>query len=285
MCETVVDSDMQSLTHFISNSPWEWDPVIQRIGADTSREFEGREGRIGLLVDESGWRKSGTHSVGVGRQYLGNLGKVDNGQVAVFVSVVQDTYVGIIDTRLYLPEAWTWDAARCRKAGIPADKIQFQTKPELALEMVRAARKNGVRYDWVGGDGLYGHDSAFRYALEDDGECYLLDVHNDDTVYLEAPSPYIPAPKPGRGRTPTRYQVDEKGLKVRVLIERLTDADFKEFCFRNGTKGGKHRQVCVQAVYTWNGQEATPRQEWLVVSRNPDGTEVKYYCVTPRPLG
>ena len=282
MCEKVVDSEMQSLTHFISNAPWEWEPVIQRIGADTSREFEARERKTGLLVDESGWKKSGTQSVGVGRQYIGSLGKVENGQVAVFVSLVQDTYVGMIDTRLYLPEAWTSDSVRCCKVGIPADKMRFQTKPELALEMIRAARKNEIQYDWVGGDGLYGHDSAFRYALEDDGECYLVDVHNDETVYQEAPCPYIPDKKPGRGRTPTRYQVDEAGLKVRDLVESLDDADFKEFCFRDGTKGGKRRQVWVQAVYTWDGQEATPRKEWLVVSRNPDGTDVKYSLCNAR---
>ena len=276
MCETVANSEMQSLTHLISDSPWAWEPVLARIGADTSREFEVRAGKTGLLLDESGWKKSGTKSVGVGRQYVGTPGKVDNGQVAVFASLVQGTYVGMIDTRLYLPEAWTSDPARCRKAGIPSDKMNFQTKPELALEMVRAARKSGVRDDWVGGDGLYGHDSAFRYALDDDGEGYLLDIHNDDTGYQEAPCPYIPDKKPGRGRTPTRYQVEAEGLKVRELVESLDAADFNEFCFRDGTKGGKRRQVGVQVVYTWNGQEATPRKEWLMVSRKPDGTDVKY---------
>lgn len=279
MCENVADSEMQSLTHFISDSPWEWEPVLARIGADTSGEFEAREGTIGLLIDESGWKKSGGNSVGVGRQYLGSIGKVDNGQVAVFASLVQGTSVGMIDTRLYLPECWTEDAERCDKAGVPSDKRAFQTKPELALEMVRAARKHGIRYDWVGGDGLYGHDSTFRYALDDDGEAYLLDIHNDETVYQERPSPYIPDKKPGRGRTPTRYQVDEESFKVRDLVERLEESEFKEYCFRDGTKGGKRRQVCVQAVYTWNGEEAAPRKEWLVVSRNPDGTEVKYsFC-------
>ena len=279
MCEKVADSEMQSLTHFISDSPWDWEPVLARIGADTSREFEAREGNIGLLIDESGWKKSGVESVGVGRQYLGSIGKVDNGQVAVFASLVQGSSVGMIDTRLYLPECWTEDAERCDKAGIPSDKMTFQTKPELALEMVRTARKHGVRYDWVGGDGLYGHDSPFRYALDDDGEAYLLDIHNDETVYQERPCPYIPDKKSGRGRTPTRYQVDEGSLKVRDLVKRLEGSEFKEYCFRDGTKGGKRRQVCVQAVYTWNGEEAEPRKEWLVVSRNPDGTEVKYsFC-------
>ena len=276
ICETVVNSEMQSMTHFISNSPWEWKPVIERIGMDTSQLFTTRSGKIGLLIDESGWKKTGTRSVGVGRQYLGSLGKVDNGQVAVFASLVQGDYVGIIDTRLYLPESWTSDLARCRKAGIPSDEMGFRTKPELALEMVRAARKNGVSYDWIGGDGLYGHDSKFRYALADDGERYVLDVHADETVYLEAPCPVLPEKTAGRGRPPTRYQVNTDGIKVKEVVTALDDSAFKEFCFRDGSKGGKRRKVYVEEVYTWNGEEATPRQERLIVSKNLDGSDVKY---------
>lgn len=276
ICETVVDSTMQNVNHFISESPWEWEPVIERIGKETSRVFARYPEKIGLLIDESGWKKAGKQSVGVGRQYLGSLGKVDNGQVAVFASLVQGDHVGIIDTRLYLPESWTADSKRCEKAGIPSAKRAFQTKPELALEMVRAAKKHGIRYDWIGGDGLYGHDSKFRYALADDGTCYVLDVHHDETVYREAPCPYIPPKKPGRGRTPTRYQVDMEGTTVKDLISDLDESCFKAFCFRDGSKGGMRRKVCVQEVYTWNGEEATPRKERLIVSKNLDGTEVKY---------
>jgi SRSO17 transposase len=276
ICEKVVDSEMQNLNHFISESPWEWEPVIARIGEDTSRLFAGRAEKIGLLIDESGWKKAGKQSVGVGRQYLGSLGKVDNGQVAVFASLVQGEHIGIIDTRLYLPESWTTDPKRCLKAGIPSDKMAFRTKPELAVEMVRAARKRGIRYDWIGGDGLYGHDSKFRYALDDEGECYVLDVHDDERVYREAPRPYIPAKQPGRGRTPTRYQVDMEGIKAKELVKDLEESCFKEFCFRDGSKGGKRRKVFVQEVYSWNGEEATPRKEYLIVSQNLDGTDVKY---------
>jgi SRSO17 transposase len=276
ICEKVVESEMQNLNHFISESPWEWEAVIERIGEDTSRLFADGSEKIGLLIDESGWKKAGKQSVGVGRQYLGSLGKVDNGQVAVFASLVQGEHVGIIDTRLYLPDSWTSAPKRCRKAGIPADKMAFRTKPELALELVRAARKNGIRYDWIGGDGLYGHDSKFRYALAADGERYVLDVHDDETVYLEEPCPYIPEKKPGRGRTPTRYQVAMESIKVKEIVRELDESCFKAFCFRDGSKGGKWRKVYVQEVYTWNGEEATPRKERVIVSKNLDGTEVKY---------
>jgi SRSO17 transposase len=276
MCETVKSGKMQNLQHFISQSPWAWEPVMERIAQDTYQLFLGHEGQIGLLIDESGWKKAGSHSVGVARQYLGNLGKVENGQVGVFVSLSQGDKVGIIDARLYLPEAWIADAERCLHAGIPPDAIQFKTKPELAVEMVRAARKHGVQYAWVGGDGLYGHDSKLRYALDDDGECYVLDVHEDEMVYLEEPHPSIPPKMSGKGRTPTRYQVDRSGIMVRELVQQLEDVAWQTVTFRKGTKGEKTRQVYATRVYTWNGLEAHARQERLIVSKQSDGTDLKY---------
>jgi len=201
---------------------------------------------------------------------------VDNGPVAVFTSLVQGEHVGLIDTRVYLPESWTSAPTRCQKAGIPSDKMAFRTKPEFAVEMVSAARKKGIRSAWIGGDGLYGHDSKFRDARDADGDCSVLDVHDDETVYREASCPSIPEKKAGRGRTPTRYQVDTEGIKVKEIVSTLDESSFKECCFRDGSKGGKRRNVFVQEVYTWNGKEATPRKERVIVSKNLDGTNVTY---------
>jgi len=281
-CEVVATSTLQNLHHFVSESPWEWEPVMERIGQDLDRLFRKRSERTGLLIDESGWKKAGKQSVGVARQYLGSLGKVDNGQVAVFASLVQGDRVGILKTRLYLPESWTSDRKRCERAGIPQAHRMFRTKPELALEMVRAARTQGIQYQWVGGDGLYGHDSKFRYALDDDGDHYVLDVHEDETVYLEDPHPYLPEKISNRGRTPTRYRVDVKGTTAKAVAHALTDEGFKAFCFRQGTKGGKWRRVSVVDVYTWNGEDATAHQERLIVSTNLDGTEMKYSLTNDR---
>jgi len=116
MCEAVASSTRQNMHHFLSESPWQWEPVIERIGKDLDQLFRQSSECTGLLIDESGWRKAGTRSVGVARQYLGRLGKVDNGQVAVFASLVQGDKVGILNTRLYLPESWTSDLKRCQAA-------------------------------------------------------------------------------------------------------------------------------------------------------------------------
>jgi SRSO17 transposase len=283
MREVVASSTLQNLHHFVSASPWEWEPVIERMGRDLDQLFRINQERTGLLIDESGWKKAGKRSVGVARQYLGRLGKVDNGQVAVFASLVQGDRVGILNTRLYLPESWTSDRRRCKQAGIPKKNMTFRTKPELALEMVRSARKQGLRYQWIGGDGLYGHDSKFRYALDDDGEHDVLDVHEDETVYLEDPHPSIPEKTATRGRNPTRYRVEGKGPTAKAVAHALTDDDFTAVCFRHGTKGEKWRRVAVVDVYTWNGEDATARQERLIISTNLDGTEMKYSLTNDRP--
>jgi len=162
MCEKVEDSNMQNLHHFISNSPWDAGAVMKRVASDTDRLFKENKEKTGLLTDESGWRKQGKKSVGVARQYSGNSGKVDNGQVGVFASLVQGDKVGIIDARLYLPEEWTDDRERCRKAGIPEDKMFFRTESGLGLEMILHAGRHGIGFGWVGGDGFYGHDPKLR---------------------------------------------------------------------------------------------------------------------------
>src|SRR5581483_3116314 len=118
-----------------------------------------------LVVDETGFPKQGRHSAGVARQYSGTLGKIGNCQVGVFLGYASPKgHVGL-DRALYLPQAWTDDRARCRKAGIPND-VPFQTKPQLALAMLLRALAAGVPAAWVVADEVYGNDSTFRRALE-----------------------------------------------------------------------------------------------------------------------
>jgi SRSO17 transposase len=280
MCARVEGSEAQNLNHFISNSPWDAQRVMSRVAKDTHRILQDvgtRSGhKIGLLIDESGWRKQGDNSVGVGRQYLGSLGKVDHGQVAVFASFVCGEERGLINTRLFLPESWTADQKRCEKAGIPQEYRTFKTKLELALELVHATRAQGLNFDWVGGDGFYGHDSGFRYALADDGEHYLLDVHSDESVYQEEPCPSIPPRNGNQGRHPTRYRVDREPVTVRQIAEESDENKWKEFSYRVGTKGAKRRKVLVKEVWTWNGEEATARKELLILSKAVDGGDLKY---------
>ena len=130
----------------------------------------------GLILDESGWEKSGKKSVGVARQYIGNVGKVSNGQVGVFGALCRGDKVGLVGSRLYLPKEWTNDPVRCNEAGIPKHEQHYRTKPELAIEIIKDLAGN-VTYDWVGGDALYGNSPILRHFLqrEDKISCWTLE--------------------------------------------------------------------------------------------------------------
>ncbi|MCP4398686.1 MAG: transposase [bacterium] len=136
----------------------------------------------GLVVDESATGKTGNDSVGVGRQYAGVIGNVENCQVGVYASLCHDTSATLVNERLFLPDAWADDSDRCEKAGIPEDRRRHQTKPQLALEMIDELDNLGLQWDGIGGDGLYGHRDALTVGLDDRELLYVLDVHKDELI-------------------------------------------------------------------------------------------------------
>jgi len=222
MTEAVADSEWQSMQHFLSNSPWEHQPVQDQIARDCDRLIGGSPD-TGLIFDETGIPKKGKMSVGVARQWCGRLGKTDNCQTAVFGALSMGPHVALIDERLYLPEEWTKDKKRCKKAGVP-DDIEFKTKSQLVHEMVRNARARRIRFTWLGFDGGYGKEPAFLNALEDDGEVFMADVHKDQSIYLEDPAPHVPEKK-GRGRTPTQLVAAAPSMRVdKWIAEQPEDA-------------------------------------------------------------
>lgn len=150
------------------------------------------------------------------------------------------------------------------------------TESGSGSEMILHAGRHGTDSERVGGDGFYGHDPELRYAPDDAGEFCLPDVRSDQHIYLRDPAPYIPEKKPGKGRPPSRYQSDIGGITADPLVGKSVGYDRKEYCFRTGTKGEKRRKVIVTEVPTWNGEDGKARKEKLIVSKNPDGTEVKY---------
>ena len=131
-----------------------------------------------LVVDETGFLKKGTHSVGVARQYSGTAGRIENCQVGVFLGYASRYGHTLIDRRLYLPKAWAEDGERRRKAGVPED-VEFATKPVMARQMIAAALDAGVSCGWVLADALYGSDYQLRRMLEDRGQPYVLAVRSN----------------------------------------------------------------------------------------------------------
>lgn len=278
MNERISDSEYQQLHHFISVSPWDHQPLIAAMSRDISKLFENRSGQVGLILDESGHRKSGKKSVGVGRQYLGSLGKVDNGQVAVFAALNQGDEVAMVDTRLYLPKGWTTDRVRCKKAGIPAESCVYKTKPELGLEMIKEL-VGRVKFDWVGGDSIYGSSKGLRKGLQDLKQLYIMDVSEDLSVYLQNPQPYIPPTGSGKGRKKSSYVSDYSPMKIKDLEQVQSDGKWRTIKVRQGTKGPLIRKVKVLNVFVWSAKRVTSaavEKLRLIISCNQDGTQLKY---------
>ena len=278
MDERTEGSDYQRLHHFISDSPWPYKPVLEAVGRDMSELLRQRGEPVGLIIDESGHRKSGDKSVGVSRQYLGSIGKTDNGQVGVFAALSQGDDVAMVNTRLYLPKEWTDDKKRCDKAGIPLQDQEFKTKPKLALEMLKEAQ-GVIEYDWVGGDAVYGESTELRLVIGALGRTFVLDIRGNQAVYLKHPKPYIPDGPAGRGGIKNTYKSDEQDIKVRDLLKILSDSQWKTYTHRQGTKGGKTRQVVCLDVFIWNKRRAkndAVEELRLIISREVDGSEIKF---------
>jgi SRSO17 transposase len=280
MCERVADSQYHQIQHFISESPWQWRPAFDSVAKGTSDAMEGM-GKVGLLIDESSHLKKGKKSVGVARQYCGTIGKVDNGQVAVYGALSTQNYYGLIDAALYLPTEWTEDAGRCDKAGIPKNFRAYKTKPELAVEIIKRQKENGIKFDFVGGDGLYGNAPHFLRSLDEIELLFVAEIHSNERVYEQPPLISVPEAKNGRGRKPSAYKCEEQPVEVRKLIETIPEDAWKEVVVRQGTKGPLRCMTHVKKVYTWEKGTASGCERLLLIRKTNtmNGVEVKYaFC-------
>jgi len=281
MTEAVPDTEYQSLQHFISHSPWDHRPVMDQVARDADRLLGGGP-NTGLIIDETGIPKKGNMSVGVARQWCGNLGKVDNCQVGVFGSLVCGSSATLIDGRLYLPKEWTDDRERCNRSGVPED-VQFKTKSQLALDIVRHARTLEIRFDWVGIDGGYGKEPQFLKILDDEGEQFVADVHKDQVVYLEDPAPFIPPKSTARGRAPSRYKTDVDKITVADWSAGQPEEAWQRIIIRDSTKGPLEADFLVQRVWIRLDKEQTVRQWHLVVRREVGSEDTIKYSLSNAP--
>jgi SRSO17 transposase len=174
---------------------------------------------------------------------------------------------------------WTSDKSRCKSGGIPTTEIKYKTKLELALEMITYQKQKGTRFHWIGGDGLYGHDSKFRSSIDSMGLLYMLDIHSTDGVYIEKPTISIPSKQSKRERKPTLPKADKTRIKVCDIAKELTQEDWKTYTVRDTVKGPLVIDVWVKEVYRWDEEQTNCRKELLVIrrSKNEKGEyEYKY---------
>lgn len=191
-------SNNQSLSHFISNSPWSSTNLLKFVRTKAI-DIIGEDGVI--ILDESGMKKSGNCSVGVSHQYCGNLGKIDNCQVGVFLAYFKGDKRILIDERLYLPEKWINNKERCLKAQIPSKEIVFRTKYDLGLEMIDNAIKEGIPFSYVTMDGFYGENPILLTELENRGLTFVADIPINTKVYVQEPIVEIPEKKEIEGES------------------------------------------------------------------------------------
>lgn len=271
MEEEIDSAEYRRYQHFLTNSKWDHQAVINKVQTQASEALSAQKKinklPVGLITDESSHLKKGIESVGVSRQYAGSAGKVDNCQVGVYTSLVNGTSATLIHEKLFLPESWTEDPRRCDKAGIPEDQREFRTKPELALEMIDECVKNGVCFDWIGGDGLYGHSGELTRGLDDRGLFYVLDVHRDEMVYLEEPPIAVPEPVGNRGRKPTNPKTDRIPFRLDTYKDSLLDQHWKKVKIRKTAKGWLKLMVHTCRVWSWDGQEDRARERTLVITK------------------
>jgi len=279
MADVVDQGCAQQFQHFISNSPWRHEPVTGQLAQDADR-VPGGQPTSGLIMDESSFAKQGDRSVGVARQWSGRLGKVDNCQVAVFGVLTDGQRSTPVDMRLYLPQEWLRDAARCDAAEVPAEARRLKSKSERALEIVRAARARGMRFAWVGIDAGYGKEPAFLRALDDAGEVFVGDVHRTQRVWSKPPGLHVAEPKTVRGRSPTKQRASAESVPVEKLVAGFSAQDWTRCILRDSTRGPLRVDVAHRRVWVWDGEEAAARCWHLVVRREVGSPKTIKYSLS-----
>jgi SRSO17 transposase len=281
MEEHVVGADDQALQYMLTDAQWDSKAVMDQVAQEVNQLLGGDESC--LLLDESGFEKKGEHSVGVARQWNGRLGKVDNCQVGVFAALGCGARASLIDYRLYLPESWSKDALRCKKMGIPESFRAFKTKSELALEMVRHQRQQGIQFAWVGADGGYGKEPAFLRGLDDMDEIFVVDVHKDQLIYLEDPQPVIPQKKNKRGKKTSRYQAQTQSVRVDDWKKAQPEEAWQRYKLRDSTKGELVVEILHQRVWLWDKNGPNAHHWHLIVRRELNSPETCKYTLSNAP--
>jgi len=266
---------------FVSQAPWPDAPLRQELACWVDQELGSTEGI--LVVDEGSFLKCGDQSVGVARQYLGCVGKIANGQVAVYLAYASPLGHTLLDTRLYLPEEWTKDPQRLAAAGVPADVV-FRTKPELGLELVRRLRLQ-VRHGWVTFDEGYGRNADFLSGLEEDGERYIGEVPKDQRGWRQRPAVEQPGTgRKGRPTTKARVRAGEPPPQtVAEIAAALPSTAWERRKFRTGSKGEQVAHFA-RVRFVVERDNLPGPEVWLVIERGCDQQSyVKYYLSNAAP--
>jgi SRSO17 transposase len=276
--------NVRDMQHFVGQSPWQTEPAVlihQGLVAQSLGEADGV-----MLIDESGVVKQGQDSVGVAAQYCGSVGKVANCQVGVHLGYVSRQGYTLLDSQLFMPDEWFDEAHTDRRkaCGVPTD-LTYQSKPEIGLELVRAALKRNEQlaeplpFQWVAADELYGDSPAFRDGIAALDKWYFTEIKTTSQVWLKRPEVHVP-PWKGRGRRPTRLrlrQPTDRAVTVHSLVAQIPAPAWLRATIKEGSKGPIVCDFAFLRVVESRGGLPGP-DLWLVIRRNVDNpAELKFY--------
>jgi SRSO17 transposase len=281
VAEAVGDRIPDRMQRLLYRVPWDADAARDRLQEFVIETFGDPEG-IGV-VDETGFLKKGTQSVGVGRQYTGTAGKRENSQVATVLSyATKDAHV-FLDRELYLPEAWARDRVRRAKARVP-EEVGFATKPEQAAAMLEHAWEQGVPMQWVTGDEVYGDAPRLRETIQAHGRFYVLAVSATTRVWTERPEVEEPAEQTGGRprRAPRVAQDAPKARMVSEIIASLPRSAWKRLAVVEGEKGMITYHWARVRVVESRDQLPGP-QVWLLARRSKSAPDKLAYYLAYAP--
>jgi SRSO17 transposase len=261
----------QNIQHFMTNSPWSAADVLRQVRQEVATRAELQRGGV-LVLDESAVRKAGTKTVGAARQWNGRIGHVDLSQVGTFLAYANGPVWTWVDGELFLPEHWFGSAlaAERKRLGIPAAQT-FQTKVELGWQMIRRVQAEGLPFEAVGCDELYGRSGWLRAQLDAARIVYLANVPADTRIYLQAPRLEVPETPPGHigphFKRP-RIQTTAPAIEARALAVR-PDTAWHRIQVRPVERGELADEFAAWRV--WTIRDDAVAQEWLLVRRTSQG--------------
>jgi SRSO17 transposase len=273
------------LLHFVGQGDWSDQQVLAKVREMVLPDIE-RHGPIeAWIIDDTGFPKKGRHSVGVARQYCGQLGKQDNCQVAVTLSLANHHASLPVAHRLYLPKEWATDRQRRRKAGVPKE-VTFKTKPAIALDHLRFACAAGLPRGVVLMDAGYGTDTALRGTITALGLSYVAGILPQTSVWAAGTGPRPPKTWSGSGRPPKLLRRDSKHrpISVKKLAIGLPAHAWRKITWREGTAerlSSRFARMRVRPAHRDYWLAESRPEEWLLIEW-PDGEQAptKYWFST-----
>jgi len=284
MAMALEGGNIQAIQQFIGQGRWQDEKLLKKHWQLVNGTL-GEEDGV-WIVDGSGFPKKGEHSVGVARQWCGQLGKVENCQVGVFAAYASRKGYTLLDRRLYLPEKWFDEDHRelWQECGIP-DSTAFKTKPELALEMLTVVVAEGsLNFRWVACDEAFGKDEAFLDGVAGLDRWYFAEVPHNTQVWETRPRMAVPTWM-GRGRRPTKERLlpgEPAPERVDAIAAAVSEEDWKAYLIKEGSKGPLVAKFAFRRVVAV--RDGLPGPEVWLVLRRPLGEEPElktYLSIAP----